>query len=121
MLALIHPDQPASPASLAWQSLVLLAGSAINQDGRSGSLTAPNGPSQQEAMNAALRSGDLAAWQIAHLQMHGTGGLRRSALRAMQAPPDAMLSHLAQAALTPPLQAPRWATPSKWARRPRCC
>ena len=58
---------------MAWQSLALLAGSAVNQDGRSSSLTAPNGPSQQEAMHAALRSGDLAAWQIAHLQMHGTG------------------------------------------------
>ena len=83
MLALVHPaDSPARRQGLtdasqadgqAWQSLVLLAGSAVNQDGRSSSLTAPNGPSQQEAMHAALRSGDLAAWQVAHLQMHGTG------------------------------------------------
>lgn len=31
------------------QSLAVVLGSAINQDGRSSSLTAPNGPSQQEA------------------------------------------------------------------------
>jgi hypothetical protein len=61
-------------AALAWQSLVLLVGSAVNQDGRSSSLTAPNGPSQQEAMQAALRSGDRSAFEVAHLQMHGTGG-----------------------------------------------
>ena len=54
-------------------AVALFLGSAVNQDGRSSSLTAPNGPSQQEAMHAALRSGDLAAWQVAHLQMHGTG------------------------------------------------
>ncbi len=70
ILALASPSS--EPSS---QSLLLLAGSAVNQDGRSSSLTAPNGPSQQEAVNAALRAGELAAWQVAHLQMHGTGGL----------------------------------------------
>ena len=81
MLALAFPsdppakrlDAPATAEGLAWQALALLAGSSVNQDGRSSSLTAPNGPSQQEAVNAALRSGSLAAWQVAHLQMHGTG------------------------------------------------
>ena len=81
MLALAYPsdspakrsDAPATAEGLAWQALALLAGSSVNQDGRSSSLTAPNGPSQQEAVNAALRSGSLAAWQVAHLQMHGTG------------------------------------------------
>ena len=81
MLALANPadppakrsDAPPGSEDLAWQALALLAGSSVNQDGRSSSLTAPNGPSQQEAVNAALRSGSLAAWQVAHLQMHGTG------------------------------------------------
>ncbi len=48
----------------------------MNQDGRSSSLTAPNGPSQQEVISAALHSGDLAAWQVSHLQMHGTGEVK---------------------------------------------
>lgn len=69
-----RPDAPDPAEGLAWQALALLAGSSVNQDGRSSSLTAPNGTSQQEAVNAALRSGGLAAWQVAHLQMHGTGG-----------------------------------------------
>lgn len=77
MLALVggsHTEgQPGSSDPPSWQSLLLLAGSSVNQDGRSSSLTAPNGPSQQEAVNAALRSGDLSAWQVSHLQMHGTG------------------------------------------------
>ena len=92
MLALVHPaDQPAARQALAaaddgnkalaWQSLVLLAGSSVNQDGRSSSLTAPNGPSQQEAVNAALRDGDLSAWQVSHLQMHGTGRSGTSSLQ----------------------------------------
>jgi 3-oxoacyl-(acyl-carrier-protein) synthase len=56
-----------------WQSLAVLAGTSVNQDGRSSSLTAPNGPSQQEVMHAALRSGEVVAWEVTHLQMHGTG------------------------------------------------
>jgi acyl transferase domain-containing protein len=74
MLALLDAaQQPSDAVAQTWPSLMLLAGSAVNQDGRSSSLTAPNGPSQQDAMHAALHSGDLAAWQVAHLQMHGTG------------------------------------------------
>jgi len=56
-----------------WHALAVLVGSAVNQDGRSSSLTAPNGPSQQEVINAALHAGELAAADVSHLQMHGTG------------------------------------------------
>ena len=50
-----------------------LAGSAINQDGRSSSLTAPHGPSQTAVLAAALRS--VAAPGARHhaLELHGTG------------------------------------------------
>lgn len=77
MLALL--SEPAT------HPLLLLAGSAVNQDGRSSSLTAPNGPSQQEAVNAALRAGGLSAWQVAHLQMHGTGEQGTAHLAPLQA------------------------------------
>ena len=51
----------------AWGSGVVIAGGAINQDGRSSSLTAPNGPSQQ----ALLR---LAAVGVPILQLHHCKG-----------------------------------------------
>lgn len=35
-------------------ALGIIAGSAINQDGRSSSLTAPNGPAQQDVIRTAL-------------------------------------------------------------------
>ena len=54
-------------------ALALFCGSAVNQDGRSSSLTAPNGPSQQEVMRAGLAFARLAATDVSHLQMHGTG------------------------------------------------
>ena len=57
----------------ASMALAVFAGSSVNQDGRSSSLTAPNGPAQQEAMRMAMRFAGLAAAQITHLQMHGTG------------------------------------------------
>ena len=36
--------------------LAILAGAAVNQDGRSSSLTAPNGPAQQQVIRQALTS-----------------------------------------------------------------
>jgi len=53
--------------------LALVAGSSVNQDGRSSSLTAPNGPAQQEVVRSALRIAQLEPNQLTGLQMHGTG------------------------------------------------
>lgn len=52
---------------------VSVVGSAINQDGRSGSLTAPNGPSQQAVMIRAVVDSRTTGSRIDKLQMHGTG------------------------------------------------
>lgn len=53
--------------------LGIIEGSAINQDGRSGSLTAPNGPSQEAVIKSALKDANLAPGQIGFLETHGTG------------------------------------------------
>lgn len=57
------------------RDLVLIAGAAVNQDGRSSSLTAPNGPAQQEAIRTALRKISDGGFphDVVALQMHGTG------------------------------------------------
>ena len=45
-------------------SAVLVAGSNVNQDGRSSSLTAPNGPAQQIAIAAALQQSRIAGGTV---------------------------------------------------------
>jgi len=50
-----------------------LAGTCINQDGRSSSLTAPNGPSQQSVIRGALQAALLLPSHVGSLEMHGTG------------------------------------------------
>ena len=42
----------------------ILAGTAVNQDGRSSSLTAPSGPAQQAVIAAALTAGDVGALKV---------------------------------------------------------
>jgi acyl transferase domain-containing protein len=53
---------------------LLLAGTAVNQDGRSSSLTAPHGPSQQAVMLAAMGAAAVAPPELHGVEMHGTGG-----------------------------------------------
>jgi len=55
-------------------STVCMAGTAVNQDGRSSSLVAPNGPSQTRAIRDATATAnvdDLDAWRV--MSLHGTG------------------------------------------------
>ena len=69
---LLHPLASYEEAEAGgW--VVLLAGTAVNQGGRSSTLTAPNGPSQQAVIRAALEEAELAPASIATLSMHGTG------------------------------------------------
>ena len=69
---LLHPlGSAAEAAAGGWA--VLLAGTAVNQGGRSSTLTAPNGPSQQAVIRAALEEAELAPAAVSALSMHGTG------------------------------------------------
>ena len=65
-------DSTAAPA------VAFLAGTAVNQDGRSSSLTAPHGPSQQMVVLAAMATAIVTPSQLTAVEMHGTGGWVRS-------------------------------------------
>jgi len=54
-------------------SWACLAGSMVNQDGRSASLTAPNGPAQERALSAVMRELDVSPHEIDCIECHGTG------------------------------------------------
>lgn len=64
---------PATDSARLEASEAVIAGSAINQDGRSSSLTAPNGPSQQRVIRLGLQDAHLVAREMQSLEMHGTG------------------------------------------------
>ena len=98
-------------------ALAVVAGTAVNQDGRSSSLTAPNGPSQQEVIRTALSVARLPAGQVTALQMHGTGALGAacSAAPARLAEQPPALDAAPTPARPTCLQARLWETPSKWA------
>jgi len=51
----------------------LLAGSQVNQDGRSASLTAPNGPAQERCANAAIKECGIKSSELDTTECHGTG------------------------------------------------
>mmetsp|Transcript_58063 Transcript_58063/g.186553 ORF Transcript_58063/g.186553 Transcript_58063/m.186553 type:complete len:941 (+) Transcript_58063:54-2876(+) len=51
----------------------LLAGSQVNQDGRSASLTAPNGPSQERCNQAVIKEVGINPREIDTTECHGTG------------------------------------------------
>ncbi|MDB5707596.1 MAG: putative non ribosomal peptide synthetase protein [Sphingomonas bacterium] len=51
----------------------VLAGSAVNHDGRSNGLTAPNGLAQQAVIRAALDDAKLKPEAIDYIEAHGTG------------------------------------------------
>ena len=67
-----HPNVKAVPP-LGW-----VAGTAVNQDGKSASFTAPNGPSQEAVIRHALKGAQVRnagkhAMMMGYVECHGTG------------------------------------------------
>ena len=56
-------------------TLAVLNGTAVNQDGRSISLTAPNGPSQERLIKSCLSVSGLLPKEVHSVSIHGTGTL----------------------------------------------
>ncbi|NBF05666.1 SDR family NAD(P)-dependent oxidoreductase [Pseudomonas sp. Fl5BN2] len=66
--------QRLSDATAAARSIdALIAGSAVNHDGRSAGLTVPNEHAQRELIRAALRAANIDAQQVQYVEAHGTG------------------------------------------------
>jgi acyl transferase domain-containing protein len=53
--------------------LAVIAGSAVNHNGRSQGMTAPNGPAQQAVIRCALNSAGIAPENLGYVEAHGTG------------------------------------------------
>eukprot|EP00928_Gymnodinium_smaydae_P004000 TRINITY_DN11406_c0_g2_i2.p1 TRINITY_DN11406_c0_g2~~TRINITY_DN11406_c0_g2_i2.p1 ORF type:complete len:2568 (+),score=644.11 TRINITY_DN11406_c0_g2_i2:184-7887(+) len=56
-----------------YSPLAEVAGSALNQDGRSANLTSPNGPSQEAVVLTALAEAGVLPQALDFLETHGTG------------------------------------------------
>ena len=63
----------ATGVSFVSESGIMIASTAVNQDGRSSGLTAPSGLAQQAVISIALTAGALKPADLQTLQMHGTG------------------------------------------------
>ncbi len=51
----------------------VIAGSAINQDGKTNGLTAPNGAQQEALLKAAYQAADINPSTVSYVECHGTG------------------------------------------------
>lgn len=57
-----------------------LAGSTMNNNGRSAGLTAPNGPAEQEAVADAVRNANISVYDVDHVEAFGVGSFLADAI-----------------------------------------
>lgn len=55
------------------QIYAVIAGSAINQDGKTNGLTAPNGLQQEKLLKSAYQAANILPEKISYIECHGTG------------------------------------------------